>query len=87
MFQLINTGQQSEQNAVNIPIFFEMSNADMAKAIEQEITLQDIQLNRRQRAEVEVFLNTLKNTSERQFIDTCLDTCPDAFICSFGFKE
>ena len=87
MFQLINTGQQSEKNAVNIPIFFEMSNADMAKAIEQEITLQDIQLNRRQRAQVETFLNTLKNTSDTQFIDPCLEVCEDAFICSFGFKK
>ena len=90
MFQLINTGQQSERNAVNVPIFWEMTNADMAKAIEQEILLNEDDFymwSVKQREDVETFLETLKSASDGLFIDPCIETCPDAFICSFGFKE
>lgn len=85
-FGLIATTPQ--KNAVNVPIFWPMSNGDMAKAIDQEIALNDEtdRWSMKQRFEVETFLNSLVNDSEKLFIDPCLGECPDAFVCAFGFN-
>lgn len=78
--KLIST--QPTPGALNVPIFWTMTNAMTAQAISEEIRLQKVALSESQKAGVDRVCTGLKQRPEQIYFELP-DNCEDCFCLSF----
>jgi hypothetical protein len=78
--KLIST--QPQPGALNVPIFWTMTNKMVSDAISEEIRLQKVVLSESQRRNVDNALTSLKSTPQEIYFDYP-DNCEDCFCLSY----